>query len=160
MTRWSHFGTRTTCGMTCDKQNLQPIEILSMPDIISKQSIEGNVVHIIKAFFFEPFFSCDQSQSDVWHLPKLGLDHKVLWCVTDESIEMVQYFHFLCQVNNVPWMAEKHRMFFRLWKGYEFHTQYIFIFMPSWYCGITYPEWLKILDVFSPLTNVWIPMRL
>jgi hypothetical protein len=39
---------------------------------------------------------------------------------------------------------------------YEIHIQYILIFMPSWYGGKTYPEWLKNIGCFSPLTKIWI----
>ena len=45
----------------------------------------------LKLFFFEPFLTCDQSQCDVWHWPKLGPDHRPCDMWLAELIKMVQY---------------------------------------------------------------------
>ena len=42
-------------------------------------------------FFFEPFLTCNQSQCNMWHWPKLGPDHRHCDMWLAELIEMIQY---------------------------------------------------------------------
>ena len=83
MTRRSHFDTRTTCGVTCDNAEFatdrkvcKGFAISDMGALVAESEAErfestvdngnDNVdKELGRAFFFEPFFSCDQSQSDV-----------------------------------------------------------------------------------------------
>ena len=83
MTRRSRFDTRTTCGVTCDNAEFatdrkvcKDFAISDMGALVAQSEAErfestvdngnDNVdKELGRAFFFEPFFSCDQSQSDV-----------------------------------------------------------------------------------------------
>ena len=83
MTRRSRFDTRTTCGVTCDNAEFatdrkvcKDFAISDMGALVAESEAErfestvdngnDNVdKELGRAFFFEPFFSCDQSQSDV-----------------------------------------------------------------------------------------------
>ena len=83
MTRRSRFDTRTTCGVTCDNAEFatdrkvcKGFAISDMGALVAESDAErfestvdngnDNVdKELGRAFFFEPFFSCDQSQSDV-----------------------------------------------------------------------------------------------
>ena len=119
VTQQSHFDIRATCVVTCDKQNFNQnfdrffswrgiqhlfpgcqwvLDILLM--IVVSRVDENKFLNndkkifllILKLFFFfEPFLTCDQSQCDVWHWPKLGPDHRPCGMWLEESIEMVQY---------------------------------------------------------------------
>ena len=83
MTRRSRFDTRTTCGVTCDNAEFatdrkvcKSFAISDMGALVAQSEAErfestvdngnDNVdKELGRAFFFEPFFSYDQSQSDV-----------------------------------------------------------------------------------------------
>ena len=83
MTRRSCFDTRTTYGVTCDyaefatdRKVCKGFAISDMGALVAQSEAErfestvdngnDNVdKELGRAFFFEPIFSCDQSQSDV-----------------------------------------------------------------------------------------------